>query len=238
MPLRSTLVAICLATSGWLPAAHAAEKLEIEFLGVEGALLENVQALSSLQRLSRSEELDADMIARLAQRAPDEARTALRPYGYYAPEVSTELAKEEDVWHARVTIEPGEPVLLVDQQVEITGSGSEEPFLRQVLDPDVNWVPHEEADREHHREGQEPGCQRHPADQRVDLAGHRVRGLHLADAARLARLRRVDLAALAPQCHGTRIRGRCRSPARQGQALRRSLTAVAAPRGVGRAAGI
>jgi translocation and assembly module TamA len=133
MPLRSTLVAICLATSGWLPSAHAAEKLEIEFLGVEGALLENVQALSSLQRLSRSEELDADMIARLAQRAPDEARTALRPYGYYAPEVSTELVQEHDVWHARVTIEPGEPVLLVDQQVEITGSGSEQPFLRKVL---------------------------------------------------------------------------------------------------------
>jgi translocation and assembly module TamA len=133
MRQRLTTVAICLATSGWLPAAHAAEKLEIEFLGVEGTLLENVQALSSLQRLSRSDELDADMIARLAQRAPDEARTALRPFGYYAPEVSTELVQVDDVWQARVSITPGEPVILVDQQVEITGSGSEEPFLRQVL---------------------------------------------------------------------------------------------------------
>jgi translocation and assembly module TamA len=133
MRQRLTIVAMCLATSGWLPAAQAAEKLEIDFIGVEGTLLENVQALSSLQRLSRSEELDADMIARLTQRAPAEARTALRPYGYYAPEVSTELVQEDDVWHARVTIEPGEPVLLVEQQVKITGSGSEEPFLRQVL---------------------------------------------------------------------------------------------------------
>ncbi len=133
MRQRLTTVAICLAAWGWLPAAQAAEKLEIEFLGIEGMLLENVQALSSLQRLSRSEELDADMIARLTQRAPAEARTALRPYGYYAPEVSTELVQEDNVWHARVSIRPGEPVLLVEQQVEITGSGSEEPFLRQVL---------------------------------------------------------------------------------------------------------
>jgi translocation and assembly module TamA len=133
MRLRLTIVAFVLATSGWLPAANAAEKLEVEFLGIEGSLLENVQALSSLQRLSGSEELDEEMIARLAQRAPAEARTALRPFGYYAPEVSTELAKEDDVWRARVSIKPGEPVLLVGQQVEITGSGREEPFLRQVL---------------------------------------------------------------------------------------------------------
>jgi translocation and assembly module TamA len=130
---RLIIVALVLATSGWLPAAGAAEKLEVEFLGVEGSLLENVQALSSLQRLSRSAELDEEMIARLAQRAPAEARTALRPFGYYAAEVSTELAKTDDVWRARVTIKLGEPVILVDHQVQITGSGRDEPFLRQVL---------------------------------------------------------------------------------------------------------
>ncbi len=131
---RLTIVALVLATTGWLPAAEAAEKLEVEFLGVEGKLLANVQALSSLQRLSRSEELDDEMISRLAQRAPAEARTALRPYGYYAPEVSTELAKVEGEWRARITIKPGQPVILVDEQVEITGSGRDEPFLRRVLE--------------------------------------------------------------------------------------------------------
>ena len=89
MRLRSKFVALVLATLGWLPPALAAEKLEVEFVGVEGSLLENVRALSSLQRLSRSAELDAEMIARLAQRAPAEARTALRPFGYYDPEVET-----------------------------------------------------------------------------------------------------------------------------------------------------
>ncbi|MGH8198134.1 MAG: autotransporter assembly complex protein TamA [Steroidobacteraceae bacterium] len=133
------IVALCLAMFAWLPAAAAADKpsddpkLEVEFTGVEGTLLENVRALSSLHRLSSSEELDAEMIARLAQRAPGEARTALRPFGYYAPTVETELKQVDGSWKVRVAIEPGSPVLLVEQQVEITGSGRDEKFLRAVL---------------------------------------------------------------------------------------------------------
>src|SRR5918994_2886831 len=133
MSLRAATVALILATLGGLPAAHAADKLEVEFTGVDGSLLENLKALSSLQRLSRSDELDAEMIARLAQRAPAEARAALRPFGYYDPKIETELTQVEGVWHARIAIAPGNPVVLVDQQVEITGSGSDEPFLTQVL---------------------------------------------------------------------------------------------------------
>ncbi len=65
------------------------ERVAVEFVGVEGALLENVRALSSLHRLSASPELDAEMVGRLVQRAPAEARDALKPYGYYEPKVTT-----------------------------------------------------------------------------------------------------------------------------------------------------
>ena len=139
MRLCLPIVALCLAMFACLPAAAAADKpsddpkLEVEFTGVEGTLLENVRALSSLHRLSSSEELDAEMIARLAQRAPGEARTALRPFGYYAPKVETELKQVDGSWKVRVAIEPGSPVMLVEQQVEITGSGRDEKFLRAAL---------------------------------------------------------------------------------------------------------
>ncbi len=122
-----------LAALAWLPSARAAEKLEIEFTGVENELLENVIALSSLHRLARSESLDEDMIARLVQRAPGEARTALRPYGFYEPQVETALAREDDTWRARVTIDPGPPVILVEQQVEVTGAGRDEKLLKRVI---------------------------------------------------------------------------------------------------------
>jgi len=108
-------------------------KVAVEFVGVEDALLANVRALSSLHRLSASPELDAEMIGRLVQRAPAEARDALRPYGYYEPEVTTGLTEREGRWYAVVKIEPGTPVMLVDQSVEVTGPGRDEPFMKRAL---------------------------------------------------------------------------------------------------------
>ena len=108
-------------------------KVAVEFVGVEGVLLENVRALSSLHRLSASPELDAEMVGRLVQRAPEEASNALRPYGYYEPKVSTGLTESEGRWNAVVKIEPGPPVMLVDQSVEITGAGRDEAFMKRAL---------------------------------------------------------------------------------------------------------
>jgi translocation and assembly module TamA len=108
-------------------------KVAVEFVGVEDPLLANVRALSSLHRLSASPELDAEMIGRLVQRAPAEARDALRPYGYYDPEVTTGLTEREGRWYAVVKIEPGEPVMLVGQSVEVTGPGRDEPFMKRAL---------------------------------------------------------------------------------------------------------
>ncbi len=120
-----------------LPAFGKDEKQEakvaVEFVGVEGALLENVRAFSSLHRLSGTPDLDDEMVGRLVQRAPAEARNALRPYGYYEPEVSTGLTKQDGRWYAVVTIEPGAPVMLVDQSVEVTGPGSNETFIKRAL---------------------------------------------------------------------------------------------------------
>ena len=133
--LRSILAALCLAFLTALPAYAKDEKprIEVEFVGIEAPLLENVRALSSLHRLSASKDLDAAMVGRLAQRAPNEARTALRPFGYYEPNVTTELTECGDGWHVKVTIKPGTPVTLAEQQVSITGNGKDEPFLRDVV---------------------------------------------------------------------------------------------------------
>jgi translocation and assembly module TamA len=132
MRTREAIVALCLATLAWLPAAGAIE-LQVEFTGVEGPLLENVKALSSLHRLSTSEELDEEMVGRLAQRAPGEAKTALRPFGYYAPIVETEVEQVEGIWKVRVAIDPGSPVILAEQKFEITGPGRDEKFMREAL---------------------------------------------------------------------------------------------------------
>jgi len=129
-PANSTPLPPCGKTSAAAPSVVVG----VEFKGVEGALLDNVRALSSLHRLSASGDLDAEMIARLVQRAPAEVRAALRPFGFYEPRVETVLKKEEDGWQAVVKIEPGTPIVLVAQEVEITGPGRDESFLQRVLE--------------------------------------------------------------------------------------------------------
>ncbi|HEY5560120.1 MAG TPA: BamA/TamA family outer membrane protein [Steroidobacteraceae bacterium] len=126
-------IALFLAGLACLRMAHAADSIELEILGIDGALRDNVLALSSLKRHAESQQLDQDVVERLVQRAPGETLTALRPFGYYEPQVGTELTRTADGWHARITIDPGRPVLLVEQQVEITGPGRDERFLRQAL---------------------------------------------------------------------------------------------------------
>lgn len=133
MQRLSICLAVLLANLACPRLAGAASSIEVEITGVDGALRENVLALSSLQRHARSAELDQEIVERLAQRAPGEARDALRPYGYYEPRVETTLTRTEDAWQVRIAIDPGEPVLLVEQQVEIAGSGRADPALQRAL---------------------------------------------------------------------------------------------------------
>ena len=142
---RALVAALCLAFLAAPPARAAfpsltawgkeedKPRIELEVEGVDGSLLENVRALSSLQRMARSKELDAEMVGRLVQRAPEEVTNALKPFGFYEPKVATELTEVEGGWHVRLKIEPGTPVMLVSQSVEVTGSGRDEPFMRQAL---------------------------------------------------------------------------------------------------------
>lgn len=138
---RLALAAFCLAFLAPSPARAAIPflgeeekpRIAVTFEGVEGPLLDNVRALSSLQRMAFAKELDTEMVGRLVQRAPGEAATALKPFGFYEPEVTTEFHEAGDGWQARVTIKPGTPVVLVDQQVEVTGPGRDEPFIRSAL---------------------------------------------------------------------------------------------------------
>ena len=132
--MARALAILLLAGLAWVPAARAADPIELAIEGVEGPLLENVLAILSLQRHARSRTLDDEVVGRLAQRATGEVGTALRPFGYYEPVVDTELTRSGDGWLATVRIDPGPPVILVEQQVEITGSGRTELFLRQALE--------------------------------------------------------------------------------------------------------
>ena len=115
-------------------AAGAAETIRIVIEGVDRALADNVRSYLSLTRYAERTDLTDTQVRRLADRAVDEAADALRPFGYYDPQVRSRTVRDDATWIVRLGIKPGEPVLLGDVAIEVTGAGSEDGNLAQVID--------------------------------------------------------------------------------------------------------
>src|SRR5262245_55532695 len=104
---RMALFAAC-ACLAWAPSEAADDdRIDVDVSGIDGALRDNVFAILSLQRHSKSEQIDENIVGRLVQRAPGEVRTALRPFGYYEPKTEITLLTTPTGWNAKVHIDPG-----------------------------------------------------------------------------------------------------------------------------------
>ena len=115
-------------------AAGAAETIRIVIDGVDRALADNIRSYLSLTRYAERTDLTDTQVRRLADRAVDEAADALRPFGYYDPQVRSRTVRDDATWIVRLRIKPGEPVLLRDVSIEVTGAGSDDGNLAQVID--------------------------------------------------------------------------------------------------------
>ncbi|MCU0975008.1 MAG: BamA/TamA family outer membrane protein [Steroidobacteraceae bacterium] len=133
MPTRLPSVLLTIACLALAAGPALAANIKVEVRGVEPELRDNVVAFLGLSRFSGFEELDQDMIDRLAIRAEGETRSALRPFGYYEPEVRVQVEPMAGGWQATIDIVPGEPVLLAVADVAVEGAGANEPFLADVL---------------------------------------------------------------------------------------------------------
>ena len=116
-----------------LATAPAPAEIRVDIDGVSGAERANVMAYLSLQRYRTQQDLDEATLLRLEARAVDEVGEALQPFGYYEPTVRTELRREGADWVARVTIRLGEPTVIAEASVSVTGPGSEDSSLTQIM---------------------------------------------------------------------------------------------------------
>jgi len=122
------MLALCCLAS---PAARA--DIEVEVRGVDDQLAKNVLAYLSLQRYKDSTDLDAETIERLHVRVEREVQAALKPYGYYEPDVHSDVASlGHGNWHVTVDIKPGPPVLIDTVSVQVTGPGADDPLFQRI----------------------------------------------------------------------------------------------------------
>lgn len=112
---------------------QAQSNISIDVNGIDGDMKRNVLTFLSLQRYADRRDLDADTVERISQRATPEVKAALKPFGYYDPTVNATLAREGNDWRATITVNPGEPIVLRDVDLQIKGPGAKDRIFSAAL---------------------------------------------------------------------------------------------------------
>lgn len=115
-----------------LAVLSSAAKADVVVSGLEDTLRFNVESLMRL------DEQACDVPQRRIEAEFDDAHqvihTALEAFGYYAPEIESELRFAADCWHASFDVSPGERVLLRNVDIEIGGAASTDTAFRALVD--------------------------------------------------------------------------------------------------------
>jgi translocation and assembly module TamA len=132
MTSSRSAVRIVLAAFLWIASAAAVAGIRVELNGVEGDARRNVLVYLSVERYREDNELDEDTVNRLFNRIDGEARSALRPFGYYDPAIESNLRADGKDWLITINITPGEPVRLRNISIVIDGPGAADPVFDAI----------------------------------------------------------------------------------------------------------
>lgn len=95
--------------------------------------LDNVNNALSLLNAVENGASDPVYLTRLYAKAPDEIRQALRPFGYYTPDIDASLDLESQPPKATFVITRGRPVKVTEVEIQLFGDGQNDSKLRQLI---------------------------------------------------------------------------------------------------------
>jgi translocation and assembly module TamA len=108
-----------------------ADELEIVISGIEGPVLENVSSRVRPFRIAGNTKLSRRALELAKIDAERRARSAMRPFGYYHPDIDAGLvARGDRAWTLEIDIKPGPPVLVSKVEISILGDGADLQVLR------------------------------------------------------------------------------------------------------------
>ena len=122
---------LCLLAAQPLQAAS----VTVEVRGVDDEVRDNVLAFLSFERFRRGGvDLNPDTVERLHNRVEREVDAALRPFGFYEPQVeSTVTDQGRGDWRVLININPGTPVRVDQIDVRVDGPGENDPLFQRIL---------------------------------------------------------------------------------------------------------
>ncbi|MCI5166789.1 MAG: outer membrane protein assembly factor [Candidatus Electrothrix sp. GM3_4] len=137
IPIRAFFILMLFGLLGLLtlPALVQAIPLTVVVRGVEGKEYENIMASIKIALQQENPNLTLRHIRRLHKAAPEQIVKALAPFGYYSVEVKEDggsLTKDDTGWHAVYEVIPGDPVLVEQVNIEVTGPGKEDDIFQNL----------------------------------------------------------------------------------------------------------
>lgn len=106
--------------------------IEVQLEGLENELRNNVLIFLSVERYRERDDIDQDTMQRLFNRIDGEVRRALKPLGYYDPEVQASFAARGPDWRVSIAVDPGQPVRLRELKIGIEGPGADDPVFNGI----------------------------------------------------------------------------------------------------------
>jgi len=124
------LVAMLFSANLWAqPVIH------VEIEGIDKVLETNVRLFLSIEQQKDHALMSEGRMRRLHEKAAREIGTALQPYGYYRPQITSDLIQlDSDEWQARYIIDKGQGLPIAEFKLNINGTIRDDPLLQNVLE--------------------------------------------------------------------------------------------------------
>ncbi|MGH8166271.1 MAG: POTRA domain-containing protein, partial [Woeseiaceae bacterium] len=136
MRRRAARASLVLAFLTFTPSA-AADEITFAITGVSEPLLVNVRKHVEDFGIAGRVRVSAGQFDEISEEARRRTREALKPFGYYHPNVSTSIVSAgSERWRMNIRIDAGPPVRVKEATVELRGDGASQEDL---LDWRKNW---------------------------------------------------------------------------------------------------
>ena len=112
---------------------NASVHVEVMVTGVGEVLYKNVMARLAINLQKGSERLQPKTVKRLHRQAKEDIRSALAPFGYYNPVITSKLKKIGETYDAEYTIDKGPPVIVTDVELDLAAPGVNNAKLVQGM---------------------------------------------------------------------------------------------------------
>lgn len=106
----------------------------VEINGLDQKLEENVRLYLSIEQQKDHPLMNDGRLLRLHQNAVKEIKAALQPFGYYRPQIDSDLQQDEDgLWRASYTIDPGPALRIAVFSFTISEAMGQDPDFQQLI---------------------------------------------------------------------------------------------------------